>query len=443
MGLYLKMSIVLLLCAIFVLIYLITKKIEHFNTFFETFKLKYFLLLISILLFGFFYVKMYDFKYESYKNDLQEDVNYFIEAIVVSEATEKDYKYVYEIELIGISENSKYKGQKWLLNIQKENNTAELNYGDLIEFEGKISFPSKARNYMGFDYESYLKSKKIYGTITVSSKAEIIDTNKAGFITTIWNDVRNSIKENINKVLQEDVSGLCIGILIGNKSEISEDVIEEFEDSNLTHMLAVSGAHVSYIILGLTFILQKTGFRFRKIFTILFLCFFMGLTNFTVSVQRACIMAILMLIASLIFRKSDVYINLAISNLIILIINPYAVLNIGFELSYSGTIGIVLLYPKIFKFFCKKLKLTNEEKGIKKLFKSAINLLSVSLSANLAIIPIMLFQFNTLSTLFWFSNLLARPIVWSYNHIRLCRLFNFCIIFTTRKNFSISTARLA
>lgn len=108
-----------------------------------------------------------------------------------------------------------------------------------------------------------------------------------------------------------------------------------------------------------------------------------------------------MLIAELLYRKSDVYNNLAISALILLIINPYSLLDIGFQLSYMGTIGIVFLHDKIGNF----IKINN------KIVKYFFEMIAVTTCANLAIIPIMMFHFNTISLTFYFSNIIVGPIL--------------------------------
>ena len=175
-------------------------------------------------------------------------------------------------------------------------------------------------------------------------------------------------------------------------------------------MLAVSGAHISYLITGLSFLLSKTGKKFRKITTIVFLIFFMGLTRFTPSVQRASFTSILLLIASLIHRKSDSYTSLAFSLLIMLIYNPYSIFDIGLQLSYGGTIGIILFQSKISKWLYTKFNLQNKSDK-KSLIKYIIDMLTVSISANIVIIPIMIVQFNNLSLTFWISNILAGPLL--------------------------------
>ena len=335
--------------------------------------------------------------YETTYQSLEEENGEYFTAIVISKGEEKEYKDVYEIEV--------QNGIKLLLNIKKsKNKNIKLNYGDKIEFYLEYERPSSARNYMGFDYSLYLRTKKIYGTVNVKQEnIKIISHDNTNIVLKQIYKLRNLMKKQINKLLPEETAGLCMGMLIGDISNIDENMQENFRNSNLSHILAVSGANVSYIIVSITYIFNKMCFRKRlsKIISIFLLILFMLLTGCTASVNRACIMAILMLIADLLYRKSDVYNNLAISALILLIINPYTALDIGFQLSYMGTIGIVFLHDKV----------SNIIKTNNKIIKYFLEMIYVTTCANIAIIPIMMFHFNTLSLTFYFSNVLAGPIL--------------------------------
>ncbi len=202
--------------------------------------------------------------------------------------------------------------------------------------------------------------------------------------------------------MPEKTSSLLAGILIGDKSGISEEIIDDFKISNLSHMLSVSGAHTSYIILGLTFILNKSKISKRWVYllTIVSLILFMCITNFTVSVTRACFMAIIVLGGNLLYRKQDFWTSISISLLIILIINPFSINEIGLELSYLGTIGIIL-FNKNAETFLNKIKINNKISKV----------LSVTISAQMAIMPIMIYRFNSLSLTFFISNVLASPLL--------------------------------
>ena len=352
----------------------------------------------------------YDEKYE----ELESLNGSYCTAIVVSEGEEKDYKDVYEIEIKGIklllnlkkskNKSLQNKENRYLSNKNSKNSSFKLKYGDKIEFYLEYEKPSTARNYMGFDYSNYLKTKKIFGTVNLKEEdVEIISHDNSNIILRKIYELRNLMKTKIEKLLPKETSGLCLGMLIGETSGIEENMQEDFRDSNLSHILAVSGANVSYIIVSITYIFNKMCLRKRlsKIISIILLILFMLLTGCTSSVNRACIMAILMLIAELLYRKSDVYNNLAISALILLIINPYSLLDIGFQLSYMGTIGIVFLHDKIGNF----IKINN------KIVKYFFEMIAVTTCANLAIIPIMMFHFNTISLTFYFSNIIVGPIL--------------------------------
>ena len=98
--------------------------------------------------------------------------------------------------------------------------------------------------------------------------------------------------------------------------------------------------HLSYVIIGISFLLKKCNIGNRKIkfFTIIFLIFFMFLVGQTPSVQRACYISILSILSSICYQKNDVYRSLTISLILILIQNPYSIMNIGLILSYSATL---------------------------------------------------------------------------------------------------------
>lgn len=250
----------------------------------------------------------------------------------------------------------------------------------------------------GFNYNKYLKTKKIVGIASAKSKeVTVIEKNQINIFSKIIYNIKNNAITKIKEILPNDTANLCISLLLGDKTELSDEIQNNFRKSNLSHMLAVSGAHISYILSGITIVSQKCKFhkRWSKVFLIAFLFFFMALIGFTPSVTRACIMTSLQLLAGIILKKSDTYQNLAISSFIILLINPYSIFDIGFQLSYGGSIGIVL--------FSEKIQQNNKNK-IKQMC-------TVTIAANLIIIPIMMYHFNTISFTFIISNVLASPIL--------------------------------
>lgn len=339
------------------------------------------------------------------------------------DAVEKEYNKVYIIKI----ESGKYKGKKFYLYVKKDENN-KLKYGDLIKLRGEYITPSETRNYKGFNYRQYLKTKEIYGSIKANNNIKILEANKLNTFFILSNNIKNYIVNISNKTLPGRTSKLLVGILIGEKAQIEEDIIENFKISNLSHMLSVSGAHTSYIIIGLTYILSKSRIskKWLYVVVILFLILFMFLTNFTPSVIRACIMSIIILGANLVHRKSDMWTSISLSLLIVLILNPFAIYDIGLQLSYLGTIGIIL-FNKNVENFLSKAKINDE----------ISKLLSVTISAQILIMPIIAYKFNTISLTFFVSNVLASPILGVSIIMGLITIFISLISFSLAKMLAV------
>lgn len=403
-GLYFKISIALFVVPlILVCVYLTIKKKRKIR--------KYVILfLISILISNTqitLLEKSFDEKYKNIEENLE------IVGTIISNPIDKQYKNQYTLKVEKINEDKKYKNTNLQLNVKKEKET--LNYGDKITIRGNFEEASQARNEGGFDYKQYLKSKNIYGIITADKKdIKLIKKNNVGVIDLIANKIRNSMKEKIEQNLSNETSELLSGILIGEKSNLKKEIQEDFRDSSLSHVLAISGMHVSYVILGITFVISKIKLskKMSKIVTILLLLFFIILTGKTASVTRACFMSSYIILASLLHKKAHVLGSISISLLIILIINPYFILDIGLQLSYGGTIGIVLIYSILKKYRKKKEeKCSKFKKVIHKIKDKILDTILITISANLVIFPIVLFHYNTMSFTFIISNLLVFSII--------------------------------
>lgn len=331
----------------------------------------------------------YESKYKKYDNK-----NISIEGTIISDIEEKEYNYTFTIRT---------KGDYFLVNLKKNKEEISLEYGDKLQISGEYQEPNKARNYKGFDYKNYLKINKIYGIIRVDLYTNIIikhQKNLSNFKLLI-HKIREKLKQNIQELLTKETYALGIGILIGDNSRINEKIVEDFKNSNLSHMLAVSGAHINYVVLTVSILCTKkrAGIKAQRVVTIMMMLFFMELTQMTSSVVRAGISCIIYMLASLLYRKADVINAMAISTLLTLLNNPFKLFDIGFQLSYAGTLGIIL--------FCKLINIPIKNKLLKYLKDSII----ISISANIFIIPIMMYQFNTISLTFILSNLLAGPLL--------------------------------
>lgn len=317
-------------------------------------------------------------------------------AVVIKGPSEGEYNYKYTVK----ARTGKYKNKKFIVYINKKNKKL-LEYGDLIEIKGEYSAPEVARNYKGFDYSQYLKTLNIYGIIKVE-ESKIINKNQLSPILISINNIKEKMIDNANRNMPKRTANLLLGILIGERDNVQEDIIESFRTANLSHILAVSGAHTSYIILGITYLISKskTPKRIGYIITIINLLIFIIITGASYSVVRACIMAIVVIGAKICYRKENFFTSICISLIIILIQNPFAINDIGLKLSFMGTAGIVIFNKSITNFFIKL-----------KIKQKIAEALSVTFSAQLMIMPITILNFNTISLTFFISNILASPLL--------------------------------
>ena len=359
-----------------------------------------------------FTVQILNQKYENLYSNLEE-VN--VLAKVIDNGHKKEYSTVYKIKIEAINNNYKYANTNLYLKINNHLNI-NLQYGNKIQIQGIYIEPEMARNYKGFDYCKYLKTLKIYGTVK-ANKIKIIEKNTNNSLFFISNTMFLESKQQLEQTLSSEHANLLLGILFGYTDEISEQNKEAFKSSNLSHILAVSGMHISYIILATTIVVTKTcGKRISPVITIIFIFVYMCITNFSPSVTRAGIMAIIVLIAKITHNKNDICTSISLSLLIILIWNPYLISNAGVLLSYGGTIGILLFQKTIKKIF-------NNVKSKSKFYKYKANkicikiidyiqdILAVSISAQLIIAPITTQIFNTYGVTFFITNFLVSLII--------------------------------
>ncbi len=346
--------------------------------------------ILIILLFSIISNTVVIFQNGKYENSYQDNQNIEITGIIIGKKKEKQYYNLYQVKVI----DSKH----FNLYIQVNKKIQEFKYGDKVRIKGKFQKPSKQRNYKGYDDSKNLKTLKIAGRVKVDT-IELIGKRKANIIMQYANDIRTKIEERIDKNFEKDKSEILKGLILGKTEDITEKKKENFQISNISHVLAISGMHINYIIVFLKMVFQKIlGKRKTKFITILFLTLYVFLTGFSPSIIRAVVTGTILLGEIIVYRKSDFWNSIAISLLAILIYNPFFILNVGLQLSYLGVIGIVLLKPTISEI------LGNRFKFIKELFV-------VSLSVQIMIIPIILYHFNKIGIYFLVTNFLVSIII--------------------------------
>ena len=393
----LSFKVVLIFCSIIAICMLIVEKNKNILRIIKlVINKKVTILLLIFIIAGFIHIKFLKYDYEKIYISL-ENVN--IVGTIVSSKKEKQYINEYKIETEKIN-NIKLKKKFILLTKNKE-----IEYGNKIKLEGTYIKPSKSRNYKGFDYSNYLKTENIYGTIEQNGKIELIKEKNINYLFINLYKVKNKIIKNINNKFPEETRGVVLGILLGDKSSIEEDVRQNFADSSLSHILAVSGTHISYVVICISVLFKKLKLNknIRKVLTSLVLFMYLYLVDFSVSATRAVIMSTIVIMQMLFYRKQDTITTIAFSSIIILINNPYSILNIGFLLSYGGTIGIIL--------FVNRISIESKEDFFQR-FKSYLkDICIVTISAQTIIMPIIIYYFNTISFTFIISNIIASLII--------------------------------
>lgn len=363
-------------------------------------------------------------KREILQNQFQNQSEFIKTGTIVSTQIIEEYKirYIFEVKYstfknyrfyIDIKNNSNDLNTKSLAKLQNKNIT-NLEFGDKVKIKGEFIKPEKQRNYKGFDYNNYLKQKDILGTIQVQ-ELEKINQNKSlknNFINLVNNYVQ-SLKNKAYQILPEKIASLFIGIVFGDRSMIDEETVQNFNASSLSHILAVSGMHFTFLISGVIILLKDfLGRKKTYILGILVILLYMLITGFSASIFRAGIMGILMLISKLIYRKNDIWTSISISLLFMIIYNPFLIFDIGLQLSYCAMIGILFFQKMIYKYLIKKIlkikKLRyHPQKWIMTFISKILEYISVTISAQILILPIMIYNFHSISVYFLFSNLLA------------------------------------
>ena len=259
-----------------------------------------------------------EYRYEH----LYREENIKVEGVIVSNKEEREYANRYQVNVLTVNDLENYKHTRIYISVKKD---IDIKYGDSVILEGTFSKGSEQRNYGGFHYQLYLKSIHIYGTVDVEN-IQKISSNNTSKLEKYIHDIKLCIGRNIENTLSPTHSQIVKGLVLGDTTNLEENLMENFRIANISHILAVSGTHIVYIAIGIEFGFKKIfGKRKTKYLTILGLVFYMSLTGLTSSIVRAGIMGIMSMVAFLLYRKKDIWCSIAISLIIILIENPYAI----------------------------------------------------------------------------------------------------------------------
>lgn len=220
--------------------------------------------------------------------------------------------------------------------------------GARVALFGEVTLPEGQRSYMGFDYRAYLMRRNVYSCGRgPMSGAQFSATGTLGFAA-LCQHMRAAVNERLHSALGRSAP-LAAGIMLGNRDDMPEDIYEDFKKAGFGHILAVSGMHVSFVLMLLSFFLSPFPVKCRTVIMIGAVILYGMLTGFAVSVVRAGIMGITALLMHEAGRSYDAPSALALAMLIILCAAPGMAMETGFALSFGSVAALLAYYPCIRK----------------------------------------------------------------------------------------------
>ncbi len=288
-----------------------------------------------------------------------------------------------------------------------------LRQGDRLVAKGMLRTPAGAGNPGAFDYHAWLASQGIHTQLTVAGPTRLLllDRDRDPWIQRM---LVRPLREHILRVVDSGLAGenraLLRALLVGVRSDIDDELRQEFSAVGVVHILAVSGLHVGFVLAALLLCINVLRIphqaRLPLLLTALWL--YVHVTGSAPPVVRAAVMAALLLAAPSLQRKLDPVNAIAVAALIILAGNPLDLFSAGFQLSFAATLGILLIYRRLDQWAATHIVWWRRwDQGWR---KSALQLLMVSLAAQVATLPLTAWYFNTVPLLGLFSNLLVVPL---------------------------------
>ncbi|MEX0661609.1 MAG: DNA internalization-related competence protein ComEC/Rec2 [Balneolaceae bacterium] len=284
-----------------------------------------------------------------------------------------------------------------------EENQTEIIAGREIKADIRLySFPEK-RNPHEFDYGTWLKEQSIFG------HGELEELHQTERKTTLsWGPVQEYVRGNVDMLFDEETAPLAKALFLGYKQELTLDHRQAFSRSGLSHIMAVSGLHVGFIVAPFWLIIpwlwgsKKTKWLGLFALTIL-LVGYAGITGFSASVSRASLMAWLLTYGKL-FHKIRNSINLlAFAGIVLLLINPRQLFDVGFQLSFSAVFIILMVMPEAQRLIPERFRFN--WKG------SFLTIILISFIVQLGLFPILTYYFGEFSIIGPLANALVLPLL--------------------------------
>lgn len=280
-------------------------------------------------------------------------------------------------------------------------------YGTYVETSAKMY---RIKNYenSSFDYEQYMRHKRLYHTVYAWNYKVVEGERKVG-LRSVASDCNEFLKARLfaSNLSKEDAA-LAVSLLLGDKKDLDDDLKLSFSVAGLSHILCVSGLHIG-ILIGIFNVLLRFlhlfgigGFYLRRLFLVIIAWGMAFLVGCTPSALRTALMLTIVLLTETTAYCSDGLNVLAVTCFLLLLFDPLLLFDVGFQMSFLAVAGIKLCMPSIGFFIWKK---------VPAFLRGVCNTAAVTLSAQLFVLPIVIWRFRTVPLLFLFANVLVVPFV--------------------------------
>ena len=311
-------------------------------------------------------------------------------------------RYVASVDQI---DNTKCSG-KILLNIKKDSLHHPFIIGNRLQIQGDLHHNSRPKNPNQFDYGSYLRNKQIYGQLYADATDIKVSTLVKKDIWYYAAQIRNTIIDNLRRDgFHSTELNVAVALILGQQQDIDPEIIQDYQYAGAVHILSVSGLHIGFILLFVTFLLKpfpnnRNG-SLLKLFVILSSLWLFGiLAGLSPSVVRSVTMFSFVAIGQHLRRSVNIYHTLLVSILLILLVQPAFLFDVGFQLSYLALFFILWFHPVLSKIWEPKNKIS----------KYIWDILSVSFAAQIGTLPLSLYYFHQFPGLFFITNLIIIPL---------------------------------
>jgi competence protein ComEC len=315
-----------------------------------------------------------------------------------------------------------------LLNIREP---YPFRYGDYIRFHSRLRIPRNFQNPGGFDYEKYLRFRGILvrGFIKDATGFVVLRSDQGNPLRTRLEHFRDLIRNAILQRSPGTEGAIIQAMILGDQKMIPKEVMEKFNRTGTSHIIAISGFNIGMIAVFALFLarlclkseyvlLKWNVARLSMFFAIFVVILYTFIAGAGISVVRASIMVSVFMCAILLNREGDLYNTLSLAAFMILILTPYSLFDISFQLSFAAVAALIFFMPKCFALmpaYPSKVVagLTREWtlQQIHKAFRGIVIFFLASLCATLGTLPLIVLYFNRLSLITLAANFVCVPIL--------------------------------